>query len=301
MSETPAERVRTQIRQALPTVVAQTMREDLPEPAPGQIWRARWQDAARLVLILAVRRDRLDAAAVTLDPDSADDHAAVVDPDHTTLGMATAIWFDDHATLPMRVLDRFAGRVVGTAQDLPAASALIGWLDTLARGGPVHTPADPRALTRAELLDALDTFAEAAWVNQRGGDLRELLRGASLPEVVAALGDADPRNAMSIMRGQRGITVDQARALGRLLGREPEELMAANPALPPDLVAVFDRPATREKVVALAARRGADEISTRRNAAYDVYGMAARQAGHEPDWTARSGRYFDIVLGGEQP
>jgi hypothetical protein len=76
-----------------------------------------------------------------------------------------------------------------------------------------------------------------------------------------------------------------------------EALLAANPPLPEDLVAELDLPAYRSKVVALAQRRGMDEIEAWMTAAYSVTAVAHRQTeGAAPTWTDRLDRYFALVL-----
>jgi hypothetical protein len=76
-----------------------------------------------------------------------------------------------------------------------------------------------------------------------------------------------------------------------------EALLAANPALPEDLVADLDHPAYRRKVTALAHRRGIDEIEAWLTAGYAVAAVAHRQTkGGAVTWTERLDRYFALVL-----
>jgi len=270
----------------LPSSVRRAWTERPPTPAPGQVWRARWGTMTQLLLVLDAPARSVRAAPVTLDPDLADNTAVILPADSTVLTVPLVVWLGDTMSLPLRVLDRVLGSVTIDLREVPEAR----------RGRPVLTPADDRAVHRARLQDVLGVFVAARWAPDGNGNLGDILGKTTSKRVSEALELSD-REVIALRRGRMGLTPDQAVRLASVAEESVENLLAANPRLPDDLVADLDLPAYRAKVNALAQRRGIDEVEAWLTAGYSVAGVAHRQTeGEAPSWRERLDRYFDAVL-----
>ena len=287
-AETPGARLRAALTAAaLPPLVRQAWTDPPPRPAVGQVWRARWGAVAEMLVILDAPARSVRAAPVTLDPDLADDSSAIVPADSSDLAAPLVVWLGQATSLPVRVLDRFMGAV---HVDLRHPTGL-------GRGRPILTAADDRAVDRARRQDALDVFVQARWAPEGSGNLAHLLGDAGPRQLAAALGVL-PREAIALYRGQRPLSPEQAGRLAPAVGRTVEEILAANPSLPDDLVDDLDLPEYRAQVVAVAERRGVDEIEAWLTAAYSVAAVSHRQTeGQTPSWRDRLDQYFQAVLG----
>lgn len=276
-----------------------------PPPRVGDVWRVRWQDSAGAVLVTYVdeKHDtggqpsavRHAVAALRVAPVSFDeepDDSAVLAPAFAhDLGFDVAVWVDDEAEVPARVLEFKLGQFT------------VPGVDGLPRGTRNWGPTDPRTQTRARLQDLVEELVEATWAptQSQAVSLPDLLAAADIREVAKALGSVPA--AMQLRRGQATLTPEQADRLAPVLSRTPDELLAANPALPDDLVAVMDQPSVRSLVDRIAARQHQDEVTTWRNAAYGVYTLAAREHGRAAtaNWAGRVRAYFDAILHEPQP
>ncbi|MDQ1246382.1 MAG: hypothetical protein QG597_750, partial [Actinomycetota bacterium] len=107
-----------------------------------------------------------------------------------------------------------------------------------------------------------------------------------------------PQQALALLRGQVPLSPSQADLISQATDRPVTEILAANPVLPPELVARLDQPRRRRQVHQLAERRGVTETEAWRQAGYAVLALAARQTGdHESQaWEERLDRYFHVVL-----
>jgi hypothetical protein len=242
------------------------------------------------MLILEAPARSVRAAPVTLNLDLADDTAVILPADSGDLTVPLVVWLGDTTSLPLRVFDRFLGAVTTDLREVPDAD----------RGRPVLTPADERALHRARLQDALDVFVTARWAPDGHGNLNELLGKTTGKRISEALGLSD-RAIIALLRGRLGLTPEQAGLLAPVVGETAENLVAANPRLPDDLIADLDLPVYRAQVNALAQRRGIDEVEAWLTAGYSVAGVAHRHTEVEtPSWSERLDRYFGLVLDDEQ-
>lgn len=284
---TPAARLRAALTAAaLPSAVHRAWTGRPPTPAPGQLWRARWNGVIQLLLILDAPSRSVRAVPVTLDVAGADASAALLPGDSSELAVPLVVWLDDATSLPLRVLDRFLGTLTVDPVALAAAD----------RGRPLLTPADERAVHRARLQDALAVFVAARWAPEGTGNLKPLLDTTD-PQGLAQLLDVPPRTVIALRRGKAFLTPEQAERLAPVVHQSVEVLLAANPALPENLVADLDHPAYRAKVVALARQRGIEETQAWLTAGFAVAAVAHRQTeGDAPSWTDRLDRYFALVL-----
>jgi plasmid maintenance system antidote protein VapI len=283
---------------AVPATVVAAWHGQAPEPIAGQLWRASWGELNELVLVLAVAGDHLRTAPVTVDVDYADEDTVVLPADATPLSVELAVWLGLQRDLPFGVLDRYLGSIGERwrkAEDVERG---------LASGDPRRGPAclsaaDPRAEYRARLDDTLDMLAAATWVPTGSGGLPQLLRAAGLdPQQLVTLLGMTPQQALAVLRGQAPLSSDQADRLVQVSGHGTDELLAANPPLPADLVARLDRPRRRAQVRELARRRQVPETAAWRAAAFGTWALAARQTGDKVDaaWDQRLDRYFQVVL-----
>lgn len=284
---------------ALPAEVVAAWNEESPAPAAGQLWRARWENFAEMVLLVSVDDSTLLAVPVTVDVDFADEQTVVVPADGTTVGVPLAVWTGLRRELPLFVLDRTLGSL---QEPWSRSTDLLSTASQDREGsiGPrVVTAADHRQEYRARLTDTFDALASARWVPQGAGNLPGLLREAGLaPAVLAEVLGVGPQDALALRRGTMPVTPDQAAVLASRLNLEAADVLAANPQPPADLVTRLDQPRRRRQLASLAAQNRTDERTARLNAAYGTLQLAARQTGGPaaPAWDARLDRYFEATL-----
>lgn len=272
--------------------------DNTPPPQVGDVWRVRWQDTAGTVLVTYIeerhtagggaRHDTVAAlrvAPVSFDEEP-DEHAVLAPAFAHDLGFDVAVWVDDQGDVPARVLEVKLGQFA------------IPGTEGLPRGTRNWGPTDPRTRVRAHLQDLVAELAEATWAPESSYDvsLPDLLATADIRAVAGALGSVPL--AMQLRRGQTILTPEQADTLAPVLGRTPEELLAANSPFPDDLIAVMDQPSVRSLVDRLSARHHEDELTAWRAAAYGVYTLAAREHTRTmvTNWAGRVRAYFDAVL-----
>lgn len=274
------------------------------DPARGQLWRALWEDAAQLVLVLRnTGTGTAVVAPVTTDPPACDESSVVVSGDLTILGHTATLWGGLATEVPFLVFDLLVGdlapAVVDAAEDVAGGGAEM-LPEGVSAGTPVVSPFDPAAEVRAGLSDTLERLRGAAWAPQALGSresLRELLRGRSdvpalMKELTKALGLGLP-DVLSILMGKRPVTSQQAPAVAQVTGLTEEQVLSAVSPLPTSLVSELDRPQWRK---ALRAQRkpGESEIAARLTVAYGTLALAARQTGpaSAPSWPQRIRQYL---------
>ncbi|WP_328842912.1 hypothetical protein [Streptomyces sp. NBC_00258] len=279
----------------VPDAVRQVATAPPQDPQPGQIWRAVWEDTIQLLLITAAGGDDTLRAVPASFERYAD--TLLLPAQATTLEQPLALWWSLEATLPWCVLDRQVSELTGrppalTSRTLAAAVPGTQW-------GSGAAPSAPTIEYRGVLADQLALLASAQWVPQGSGGLNQLFRdhGITAMQLGAEL-KLPPPQALAIWRGQLALTADQAATLAERLGQSASQLLAANPALPPAVVHELNRPLRRKQVKALAAQHDETEREARLRAAYGIYTLAARDDDRtQPNWTARTDRYFELRLG----
>ncbi len=266
------------------------------DPQPGQIWRAVWDDVIQLLLITAVDGDVLRAVPASFER-YADTDTLLLPATASTLEESLALWWGLEAVFPWCVLDR----QVSELTDRPTSMAGGSLADTVvgARWGKGAAVSAAGTEYRGVLADRVAVLASARWEPLGTGGLPQLFKDSGLtPGILAAELQLLPPQALAVWRGMQPLTTDQAAVLAERLGRSADELIAANPAVPQDVVRELNRPLRRAQVKALAARHGEAELDARLRAAYGIFALAARQSGPaRPDWTARTDRYFELCLG----
>ncbi|MGK5441633.1 hypothetical protein ACSNN7_07385 [Micromonospora sp. URMC 105] len=281
----------------VPDAVRAAFEADPGDPAPGQVWRTRWNEVVELVLLLKVGDEDVLAAPISLDDRYADEETLILRAAQTSLATTVAVWGGLTRHLPMHVLDR---RLGATEVDVTDG----GWINRAidagaARGRAAVSPLDPVHAVQARMADALEVLARARWAPSGSGGLGRLLAAAQLgpPQLINLL-DVSPQTALALRRGQVAATPDQAAKLALVLNMPDWAILEANPAPSRRLVQKMSRPRRRAQVNRLAARRGIEESTAWLTAAYSVNAIAARQTGPqvEPAWDERIDQYFHIAL-----
>ncbi|KOG33792.1 hypothetical protein ADK34_07710 [Streptomyces viridochromogenes] len=266
------------------------------DPRPGQIWRAAWEDSIQLLLITTIGDDDTVRAVPTSFERYVDSDTLLLPAQATTLEQPLALWWGMETTLPWCVLDRQVGELTNRPDILTSrtlADAIAG-----TKRGSGALPSAAADEYRAVLADRLEALASAQWAPQGAGGLSQLFRAHAItaPQLAAALNLLPPQ-ALAVWRGQQALTADQAAALAEHLGQPAGYLLAANPALPPVVVHELNRPLRRTQIKKLAAQYDETERDGRLRAAYGIFTLAARDDDRaQPNWTARTDRYFELIL-----
>ncbi|MFI5796864.1 hypothetical protein [Streptomyces sp. NPDC051677] len=264
--------------------------------AVGQVWRARWEEASLLVLVLAIADREVNAVPVTIDPPGEDAASLVVDGARTAFGVESTVWAGLAGPVPLRVLDRVV--------DLWEPD-LVAWAAEMADGGAPSVPAGARQGTvpasvfdaseevRAELEDELDALRAAPGLPEAKGtekvvSLGALLNGLpDLPVLGAALGVPQPE-VMRILRGSVPLKPGQVEAVASATGLSVDAVAKTVRPLPAALVAAAEHPRWRETWIRRAKRLGVSEGEARLSGGYGTLALAARETGGaEPDWEGR--------------
>jgi plasmid maintenance system antidote protein VapI len=281
---------------AVPEQFRRTFTSTPPDPCPGQLWRARRDDTSMLVLLTHVEPTATDAVPVTMDDDYSTEDAVMLAHDASPLNARLTVWPELVRTLPMRVLENYAGdlELDGAGIDPLGAVRAAGRL-----GRPASSPADPVLEYRARISDD-SAFMAGISEPSGSGALPSILAGARLPtaELAQILG-VSPAEVLSLRRGERPISPDEAARLAPLLGVAEEDLVAANPPPPSKLLMQVAHPRRRAQIMALARVKDISEDEAFTRAVFDTYALAARASGdiEGPEaWNARLDRYFQMVL-----
>lgn len=269
----------------LPTAVRAAWTGTAPTPAPGQLWRAHWEEVSRFVVVLRTAAATAEVAPISLDVELATDDAFLLAPGETDFDVPVAVWLGLRAAVPIRVLEQYAG----------TAHLDVDALRKAPQGRPVLTALDDRAMEVAVLGDDMDELAAAPAAD---ATLQELLSAVTIRQLTE-VGVPTPL-ALALSRGLRPITPELAAKVAPLARTSPELLLRANPALPAEVVRDLEAPHVRDLVAQLAAQRGIPETDARLMAGYGAYALAARETGTgSVDWSARIASYVRALLGDE--
>lgn len=277
-----------------------------PEVATGQFWRAVGT-GKRTTAVLVLGMSGAGSVRVlpaTFDPDLATDRCRILDAGHAGLGAPVVLWVDFETTASVAVLDSWLGQL--PVAEVPATSVVTGLAKSGKTGRPVHTPTDVRAELEADLADEMEALANTKpWQPVTAGDLHELLTELKATQLANVLHLSKP-DALSVKRGARPLTADEAGLLAPIVGRPAKELAATGPPLPGAVIDLFNTPRVRAGVRELARRSGRDESAMRVHAAYEVAsGVAARTTNRASEegaadvemWSQRIRQYFEVKLG----
>jgi hypothetical protein len=278
--------------------------------APGQIWRAAWDDDSVLVFVAGVENAEIVAIPMTVDPGAEDQGALVLQPEATVFAIESTLWVDLRTTLPLRVFDEIIDQLPTAVTDWitcptrdPKDAAALG----MRTGKSPSTAFDRSRAVRAEIEDDLEAL--------RAAPSLPIAKGAEVPTrtLASLLGKAvdlrvlvdglrhlglDQPDVMSLLRGKRPITPDEVDAVARLTQVDPKVIAEAVEPLPAEFVEEVDHPRWRETWRQRARRDGVDESSARLKMSYEMYARAARQTGSSaPDWAARLAQFRHLQDG----
>lgn len=266
------------------------------DPRPGQIWRAVWEDTIQLLLITMTGDDDTVRAVPASFERYADADTLFLPAQATTLEQPLALWWGLETTAPWCVLDRQVSELTSRPDTL--TSQTIADTVTGARWGSGAVLSAAASEYRAVLTDYVEVLASARWAPQGSGGLSQMFRdhGITTQQIAAELKLPLPL-ALDVWRGQQPLTAEQAATLAALLGQPAGRLLDANPAVPPAVVHELNRPLRRSQVKKLAAQHDETEHDARLRAVYGIYTLAARDRDRtQPNWTARTDRYFELLL-----
>jgi len=271
----------------------------IPDPAPGQLWRAGWDEATVLVVVLETGVGDLLAAPVSVDPAVGDNRSLILEPDGTVFQVEVSVWAGLARAVPLRVLETYLETIqASTAQALTAlqrGSSVDPPVGTRV-GLPVMSPFDTAARVQAALADTLELLADASWAPSAaparcvpGDVLGDHVDLAELPGVLSV----NLPVAWDLLRGRRPLSTEQAEALAARYGVNADDLLAA-PAPPAELVEELDHPRWRLTLRSQRRLHSLDDAHVRRRIAYGTLAMAARQTGTSvPSWRDRIRHYLD--------
>ncbi|MFF1509556.1 hypothetical protein [Streptomyces sp. NPDC058326] len=266
------------------------------DPRPGQIWRAMWEDTIQLLLITTAGDDDTARVVPASFERYADADTLLLPAQATTLEQPLALWWGLETTVPWCVLDRQVSELTSRPDNL--TSRALADTVTGAQWGSRTVLSSAADEYRAVLTGHFEVLGSAWWAPQGSGGLSELLgeHGITVKQLAAEL-KLPPPLALDVWRGQQPLTAEQAATLAALLGQPAARFLDANPALPPAVVHELNRPLRRSQVKKLSAQYDETEHAARLRAAYGVYTLAARDDNRtQPNWTARTDRYFELLL-----
>lgn len=241
------------------------------EPGAGQLWRCVWTGVAGLVVLVDHPSDRTVSVVAASSDDVGDELAFEAT---TTSGLRPIVWTGVTSSIKLCTLD---SRVSDLTSD--ALARLRALRSGAARGtwSPIASTLDDRALVRADLLDGLETFAEAEWLpTQAAAPLADQLRykGVTKPSELAQLLHVPPGEARELFYAHRSPTHEQEEALQGLLGTGFQSTLEVDPELVIDL----EGPEFRHGILRLAELNyGGDEVAARRHLAERSMLVAARR------------------------
>jgi len=263
---------------------------------PGQVWRARWDDALALVFIDAIldgARNLVRVAPVSIGTDVADDTAVILPIESSPLSVAMSVWPDLVTDIAEIVLERW---ITGVETFASLAEVTAAANDgQLRRGLPVLNELSPRHQERLLLELAMEVLSLAADLPSGNGRLEAILAGVSTATVAGVL-NVDSRVALQILRGLVFIDRQQAHLLANVVDRDPRELLDANPAAPDELLATMTALRRGAAIRALAAKQQVSESQAFSTALRGVFALAARKEGTTTDWVGRADSYFEVSL-----
>jgi hypothetical protein len=211
------------------------------------------------------------------------------------------------APVPLAVFDLLVGAVAAAVVDAVdrVAAGRPADLPGVTAGSRVTSPFEPAAEVRAELSDDLGRLGAAAWAPERPRftqTLREVLgQHPDLSALRAVLGLELPA-VIDIVMGKRPVTPNQAASIAAVTDLTAQQVLAAVPPLPAELVSELDHPRWRR---ALRGRRRPreSEAAVRLTVAYGVLALAARQTGQvsAPSWPQRIRQYLATESSGQAP
>ena len=269
----------------------------------GQVWRARWEQLAGLVLVVHVGDREVEVVPVTIDPPIEDELSVVVDGASTAFGVDATAWNGLRSAIPIRVLDRpiddwgaaMAEAVVAAERDRTWATEV-----PIRPGQQIDSDLNPDAMFRAELTDNVHDLASVSMLpaskdtdEQQTTTLRMLLANRlNLGLLCTTLNMRQPL-VMRLLNGKLPLKPAQLDLVAAATKLPVDVIRASVHPLPYGLAIAAEHPRWRPNWTQRANDLGLSEAEAQLEGAYGVFATAARQTGsNEPDWHARLRHYF---------
>lgn len=286
-------------------ITAAFSRDEVPEPARGQIWRCVWDENAVMALVWMVGDGDVTLMPVSFDTHLADHLTLVVDASRSGLGLPVGVWTALETGASTAVLERCLSEL--GQEELQAMTALraarSGELPAgVSRGVRPGSRVDDRAQFRVELGAALRSLLEAAWWepdDQIGKSLAEILNDAGIgPRDVSRRLGLGTRDVLALFQARREPTGEELVRLDELAREAGASYLpsaAARTSPPEELVARMNTPRWKPRLVGATAAWDCDETAVRRRAAGEARQMsvaARRDRSTDVDWD----EFLDRVL-----
>lgn len=252
-------------------LVADRYRTPTPDPAPGQVWKARWAECVQTVLVVDVADVEFEAIPLSSDETLDGVGTVVLHAGEQPLEYDVVAWRSLRCRLPERVLGDFFGSVM---------PAVLDRVESATPEGPrITSVIDERSQVSDAIDDRMHELASCSWLPLvfRTINVGELAAARDIqPSKVAEALQVNPGAARAILVGDLAPSPDQYERLASLLGVAVDEIAAA-PPIDPDLAMELDRPVYRERLWEVGREAGArDEVEARLGAARAVLALAAR-------------------------
>lgn len=261
-------------------VIPKPVPQPIADPAPGQLWRSRWEDAVLFCAVIDVADDEATVLPVTDNLELVPSPPVVWLGDESPLGFDAAVWPGPALTIPIAAFDRYYGNI---DDEVPSHGENLAPQQEGGRQLLEHI-----RTTHAALRDA-----EWVTVDGTGKPLHERVSeaGFAAQEVGEAL-DLNPRELGELYQGVRPPTPEEAEILTSRLGIETTHLPATGDAA--YVVRELNRPRNRAGITrrATPVERDAD---TRRRMMGELLQAARTDRGTDPAayWAKRVAEYLD--------
>jgi len=251
--------------------------------ARGQLRQATWADADAVVLVDQI--DDLAALAhvmpVSVEPGVRNSDAVVIDEPDSPLPTSLSVWPRRGHWVPFAALDTLLETL---------GQSLLAAIEAAGRTLPGSHECDPQLGSGAaraidQLLDAVETLELAPRLEPESDSAHPSRLDLDLELVMEALGVNQSR-AMDIVMGSEPLSESETETLVDVSGVASADIMQALKPLPADLCRELQEPRWRRGVQRRAFE--GDEAAGRLRLGYDIYQLAARQAGSGRDiWRQR--------------
>jgi hypothetical protein len=260
---------------------------------PGQVWRARWDDVALLVLVASVGERDVRGVPVTIDPPAEGGQSVVLEPLITAFQVPVTAWSGLIRSIPIRVLDTLIDmwptEIARHVVDGPSGGPFP---EGTRPGRPIESELDQQSELRAELMDHLDQLCAAPTLPMETPgipprSLATVLGRFDLAALCTALDLPQPA-VMKLLRGTKALTPAQVAIVADVTGVPVDEIAATARPIAKGLVIEAEHPRWRPTFRQRARRLGTREAEVRLDVCYQAIALAARQTGaSRPDWNAR--------------
>jgi hypothetical protein len=282
---------------------------EIPDPAPGQLWRLQWDDAAVLGILTRSDDYAVELVPVTFDTWLAGPFTLVID-DGSPFGTPVAAWCDLAVWVPTFTLERCLAVDPGVLENVLAVQAASdrGELIDNATVGTLDVGVlDERRQYREALTAQYALFATAEQVSEPLADVVPLATRLNRAQIGVAelskLSGLSFSGAEGVVVGERRLNLPAAQQVASRVGATVDELLAGTPAPPRPLLLALSSPSRWRRVRQEAQRAGVRESTIVRALAAEAVPTAAAYGGlrsvRDADWaTAESEEvaYWDALL-----